>query len=169
MELVARTTRRRLILGLFIGVLVIAVALAAIRSNSLGLFQTSSSFSHLSSVESSSSSLLYVTTKIDNPVVSADSFNDHMVITNPNDFPLSYLPELTVTMFSDKGNLVYFRVIEFNTTAPLEFPAHSSKSVYDGTVALAPGVEKGQYWLTVVGTPKGNIVVLTEPALVTLT
>jgi len=96
-------------------------------------------------------------------------FNYTLVLTNPNDFEVSYFPHPTVTMISDRGKmLAYSRSIEFNMTSPFVLRPHEQRIIYYGTITLSQSIEKGIYWLQVISTSTENTVVFGQPVAIDL-
>ena len=94
-------------------------------------------------------------------------FNYTLVLTNPNDFEVSYFPHLTVTMISDRGKmLAYSRSIEFNMTSPFVLRPHEQRIIYYGTITLSQSIEKGIYWLQATSTSTEDTVVFGQPVAI---
>jgi hypothetical protein len=110
---------------------------------------------------------LYVSAQPDNLTISANPFHYTIVLTNPNDVEITYMPHVEVEMMPTQENsIVYSRAIEFNMTFPLTLNPHETRVIYNGEIPLT--TSNGTYWLQVLGQSTAGVVVLSEPTLVTV-
>jgi len=89
-----------------------------------------------------------------------------VVLKNPNSFPVSYKPNLTVTLSSEvTSSIVFDSQLILNTTKTLK--AHGVTEVYHRAISIPENAEKGKYLFQATEGLSGKITLIGEQLVLT--